>query len=207
MMSDQLRVGQSPYRASITREPFLFYEMRVTAKLLSQGASDEEALMQIVGENLYQYPTEKTIRKIARACMIRLHSLNDDSLIASIAQQPQDEAKQLCLYALMKQHRLVADFMLTVIGDKYRQQDYTFSRMDLNVFFLRLQEQDDAVASWSDTTITKIKQILMRILVDTEYLDTLKSQRLNPVFLYSALENTIRLNGDEAMLPAFNCFA
>ena len=79
--------------------------------------------------------------------------------------------------------------------------------MDLNVFFLRLQEQDDAVASWSDTTITKIKQILMRILVDTEYLDTLKSQRLNPVFLYSALENTIRLNGDEAMLPAFNCFA
>ena len=107
MMSDQLRVGQSPYRASITREPFLFYEMRVTAKLLSQGASDEEALMQIVGENLYQYPTEKTIRKIARACMIRLHSLNDDSLIAAIAQQPQDEAKQLCLYALMKQHRLV----------------------------------------------------------------------------------------------------
>ena len=97
--------------------------------------------------------------------------------------------------------------MRTVIGDKYRQQDYTFSRMDLNVFFLRLQEQDDAVASWSDTTITKIKQILMRILVDTEYLDTLKSQRLNLVFLYSALENAIRLNGDEAMLPAFNCFA
>ena len=54
MMSDQLRVGQSPYRASITREPFLFYEMRVTAKLLSQVASDEEALMQIVGENLFQ---------------------------------------------------------------------------------------------------------------------------------------------------------
>ena len=103
---------------SITREPFLFYEMRVTAKLLSQGASDEEALMQIVGENLFQYPTEKTIRKIARSCMIRLHGLNDDSLIAAVAQQPQDEAKQLCLYALMKQHRLVADFMLTVIGDK-----------------------------------------------------------------------------------------
>lgn len=158
-------------------------------------------------ENLFQYPTEKAIRRIARACLIRLHSLNDDSLITAIAQQPQDEAKQLCLYALMKQHRVVADFMLTVIGDKYRQQDYTFSRMDLNVFFLRLQEQDDAVALWSDTAITKIKQILMRILVDTEYLDNTKSQRLNPVFLYSALENAIRLHGDEAMLPAFNCFA
>ena len=107
MTSDQLQVGQSPYRAFITREPFLFYEMRVTAKLLSQGASDEEALRKIMEENLFQYPTEKTIRRIARACMIRLHGLNDDSLTAAIAQQPQDEAKQLCLYALMKQHRLV----------------------------------------------------------------------------------------------------
>ena len=70
MTSDQLQVGQSPYRAFITREPFLFYEMRVTAKLLSQGASDEEALRQIMDENLFQYPTEKTIRRIARACMI-----------------------------------------------------------------------------------------------------------------------------------------
>ena len=78
--------------------------------------------------------------------------------------------------------------------------------MDLNVFFLRLQEQDDAVASWSDTTIAKIKQILMRILVDTEYLDDLRSRRLNPVFLYTLLENSIRSSGDEAMLPAFNCF-
>ena len=127
MTHNQLMVGQSPYIASITREPFLFYEMRATAKLLSQGVSDEEALMQIVEENLYQYPTEKTIRKIARACMVRLHGLNDDSLVAAIAQQPQDEARQLCLYAMMKQHRLVAEFMLTVIADKYRQQDYAFS--------------------------------------------------------------------------------
>ena len=206
MTPDQLRIAQSPYRAHIAREPFLFYEMRVTAKLLSQGASDEEALMQIAGENLYQYPTEKSIRRIARACLVRLHGLSDDSLVAAIAQRPQDEARQICLYAMMKQHRLVADFMLTVIGDKYRQQDYAFSRMDLNVFFLRLQEQDDAVASWSDTTIAKIKQILMRILVDTEYLDDLRSRRLNPVFLYALLENSIRSSGDEAMLPAFNCF-
>ena len=83
MTSDQLQAGQNPYRAFITREPFLFYAMRVTAKLLSQGASDEEALRKIMEENLFQYPTEKTIRRIARACMIRLHGLNDDSLIAS----------------------------------------------------------------------------------------------------------------------------
>lgn len=197
---------QSPYKSYITREPFLFYEMRITSRLLSEGATDEEVLSRIANENLFQYPTEKSVKRMARACVSRLKSMNDDSLIAAIAAQPQDISKQLCLYAMMKQHRLVFDFMLTVIGEKYRQHDYSFSKMDLNVFFLRLQEQDDSVAVWSDTTITKLKQILVRILVENEYLDDAKSEQLNPVFLHSILENAIRMNGDEAMLPAFNNF-
>lgn len=206
MNHHQFTVGQNPYIASLTREPFLFYEMRTAARLISEGTADEQAVEQIVRDNLFQYPTEKSIKRMARACIRRLRNLDDDSVIAAIAEQPQDVAKQLCLYAMMKQHRLVYDFMLTVVGEKYRQQDFAFSKMDLNVFFLRLQEQDDGVAAWSDTTITKLKQILVRILVDTEYLDDVKADHINPVLASSILENAIRSNGDEAMLPAFNCF-
>ena len=196
----------TPYRAFITREPFLFYEMRATARLLYHNVTDDAAIEQIIRENLFQYPTEKSVRRMARACVIRLRNMHDDTLIAAIAEQPQDVAKQVCLYAMMKQHRLVQDFMLTVIGEKYRLRDFTFNKMELNVFFLRLQEQDDAVAAWSDSTIAKLKQILARILVDTEYLDSVKADHLNPVLISTLLEKAIRLNGDEAMLPAFNCF-
>lgn len=199
-------LGESPYKAYITREPFLFYEMRVTARLINEGVSDEQIVDKIVSENLFQYPTEKSIKGMARACIARLESMNDTSLIAAIAEQPQDVAKQICLYAFMKQHRLVRDFMLSVIGSKYQQQDFSFSRSDVNVFFIQLQEQDDTVAGWSDSTITKLKQILMRILVENEYLDNLKADHLNPVMLYGILENAIRMNSDEAMLPAFNSF-
>ena len=206
MTMSQRVIANSPYRASITREPFLFYEMRTTARLLADGVSDDEAVEQIVKENLFQYPTEKSVRRMARACVTRLRNMADDEMIAAIAQQSQDVAKQICLYAMMKQHRLVSDFMLTVVGAKCRQQNLAFGKMDLNVFFLCLQEQDDGVATWSDTTITKLKQILVRMLVDTEYLDDIKADRLNPVLASSVLENAIRSNGDEAMLPAFNCF-
>lgn len=206
MTLNQLTVGQSPYIASITREPFLFYEMRVAARLMNEGTTDEEAVEQIVRDNLFQYPTEKSIKRMAQACIKRLRNLEDDSVVAAIAQQPHDVSKQLCLYAMMKQHRLVYDFMLTVVGEKYRQQDFAFSKMDLNVFFLRLQEQDDGVATWSDTTISKLKQIFVRILIDTEYLDDVKADHINPVLASTVLENAIRSNGDEAMLPAFNCF-
>ena len=196
-----------PYIASLTREPFLFYEMRTTAKLICEGLEDAEVVSRIAEENLFQYPTEKTISRIARACIKRLRAMEDESLIQAISIQPTDVAKHICLYAMMKQSRLVWEFMITVIGEKYRLRDSSFGKIDLNTYFMRLQEQDDTVATWSDNTITKLKQVLARVLVETEYLDNLKSDHLNPVWLQPILENAIRSNGDLSALPAFNCFS
>lgn len=193
------------YKASITREKFMFYEMRTTAKLLTEGLSDKEAIDRIASENLFQYPTERQIRSQALACIKRLHGMNDDTLVAAVATQPSDTARQVCLYAMMKYNRLVWDFMVTVIGEKYRNRDMSFGRRDLNVYFIRLQEQIDSVAVWKDTTVAKAKQVLLRLLVENEYLDATDADHLNPVWLDSQLENAIRANHDEALLPAFNC--
>ena len=123
----------SPYNAAITREQFLFYEMRTTAKLVCEGLNKDEVIDRIVKENLFQYPTEKSVRKMASACLRRLDAMEDDSLVQAMASQPSDVSKQVCLYAMMKQYRLVWDFMITVIGSKYRNLDTSFSKIDLNV--------------------------------------------------------------------------
>lgn len=196
-----------PYIASLTREPFLFYEMRTTAKLLCSGLSEEAVVAQITNDNLFQYPTEKSVARMAKACLKRLAAMDDNDLVRAIAQQPTDVAKQICLYAMMKQSRLMWEFMLTVIGEKYRLKDSSFGRIDLNTYFMRLQEQDDAVATWSECTITKLKQVLAKVLVENEYLDDIRADHLNPVYLHPILENAIRNHGDLMVLPAFNCFS
>lgn len=200
---------ESPYMGSgqMTREQFLFYEMRTTARLMVEGLSEKEITERIVKDNLFQYPTEKSIQKMARTCMVRLKSLEDANLIVVIASQPAEIAKQVCLYAMMKRYRLIWDFMITVIGEKYRISDDSFGKIDLNSFFLRLEEQDDLVASWSDSTISKLKQVLTRMLVENEYIDSARATKLNPVWLHPVLENAIRAKGDENALPAFNCFS
>lgn len=203
--NDKALKDASPYNAAMTREQFLFYEMRTTAKLMNEGLDKDVVVERIVSENLFQYPTEKSVRKMALACVRRLESMEDDTLIAAIATQPSDVAKQVCLYAMMRQYRLVWDFMLTVVGDKYRKLDSSFSKMDLNVFFMRLQEQDDWVATWSDSTITKVRQVLTKMLVENEYLDSTDADHLNPVLISPLLENAIREDGQEIVLPAFNC--
>ena len=201
-----VNLSSEAYNGSLTREQFLFYEMRTVAKLLVSGLTDEEALTQLVAENLFQYPTEKMVRNLARVCMKRLRSLNSEELVNAIANHSSDEAKQICLYAMMRQYRLVWEFMITVIGSKYQNRDMTYGKIDMNTFFFRLQEQDDKVASWSESTIKKIQQVLNRILVETEYIDSTTADHLNPVLLTPILENAIRANGDEMALPAFNCF-
>lgn len=195
------------YLASMTREPFLFYEMRATARLYIEGLPDDEIIGTIIKDNLYQYPTERSLMKVSRCCLKRLRCLKDDSLIYAIASQPVEVAKQICLYALMRYNRLVWEFMVSVIGSKFLSGDKNFSKMDINVFFMQLQEQNDVIASWSDKTIQKLKQVLCKMLVECEYLDSVNSEFLNPVYLYPIVENAIRNNGDEIILAAFNCFA
>lgn len=132
--------NSSPYTAAFTREQFLFYETRATARLICEGLSEEEAVNRIMEENLFQYPTEKSVGRMARACV-------------------------------------------------------------------RLQEQDDSAASWSDSTVGKLKQVLTKILFENEYIDNTKAGRLNPVWLNPILENAIRGSHDDRALAAFNYFS
>jgi len=102
-------IYSSPYKGSaqITREQFLFYEMRTTAKLMREGLNDDEIIDRIEEDNLFQYPTEKSIRQMAKACVNRLKAMGDEDLIEAVASQSSETAKQICMYAMMKQYRLL----------------------------------------------------------------------------------------------------
>ena len=199
-------MNTAPYSGSLTAEQFLFYEIRIASKLYAQGVSVDEAISRIKADNLFQYPTEREVARMTRACYRRLDALNNQYLIQEISSAPTEIAKQINLYAIMRYNRLVWDFMIQVIGEKFRTQDFSFERKDLNAFISHLQAQNDTVAGWSDSTISKIKSVLVRCLVETEYLEYFKSTTLNPVLLCEELEQGIRENNDTEVLPAFNCF-
>ncbi len=195
-----------PYKATLTRERFLFHEMRVVSRLLLEGKTDEEAIEEIYESNLFQYPTEKMIKNLSRVCLKRIHLLDDERLTYIIAKGSSNSAKQVCLYAMINQYRIIYEFMIGVIGEKYKMRDYSFSRRDINEFFIRLQEQNDDVASWKDSTVKRIKSLIMQILVENEYLDNNKSQTLNAVLIDLELKNILLEKKQYDILAAFNCF-
>lgn len=194
------------YKGSLTREQFLFYEIRVVSKLVSEGLTREDAIAKIVDENLFQFPTERMITSIANTCFNRIDVLNSDELVLILADGNSEDAKLVNLYAMMRTNKIVWDFMITVIGEKYRTQDLTFYQSDLNLFMMRLQEQNDDISTWSDATIKKIKSVLRRSLIESGYLDSLKSETLNPVLASYELIDGINSNRDYEALVAFNYF-
>lgn len=190
---------------TITREQFLFHEMRIVARLLDGGMDEEKVKEEVVANNLFQYPTERMIKNIASVCLNRFKETDSKELTHIVATESSDVAKQACLFLMMNYYRLVWEFMITVIGEKYRTKDSSFTKMDLNSFFTRLQEQNDVVASWSNATINKCKQVLKKTLVETGYLDNNRSEVLNPVLLdYSVREAIENTNNSEALV-AFGC--
>jgi hypothetical protein len=194
------------YNGGLTAEQFLFYEIKIVSKQYLEGKSIDEMIEHIQRDNLFQYPTEREISRLTRACYKRLVALDNEKLVYELAHAPNEVAKQINLYAMMCYNRLVREFMEGLIGEKYRQQDYSYTKKDINVFFTRLQEQNDDVAAWSEQTIKKLKQVLTKCLIETGILDSVMDTKLNPIFISEELETGIRENNDLSALAAFNCF-
>ena len=195
-----------PYNGGLTAEQFLFYEIRIVAKQYHEEKSSDEIIEYIQRDNLFQYPTEREVVRLTRACHKRLVALDNNKLVYELANAPVEVAKQINLYAMMRYNRLVREFMEGLIGEKYRQHDFSFTKKDINVFFSRLREQNDDIAAWSEQTIAKLKQVLTKCLIETEMLDSFRDHNLNPIFISAELESGIRENNDLTALSAFNCF-
>ena len=195
------------YNGGLTREQFLYFELRTVARLVCEGKSREDIISEIYENNLFQFPTERMIKSIANTCFKRIDALDSAELVSYLADSSAEVAKQINLYAIMCENCIVYDFMSEMIGGKYRSQELDFSAKDVNVFFMELAEKVPAVNGWSESTIKKLKQVLVRFLVECEYLENTRSDKLLPVYLYPELEAVIREKNDTAALAAFNCFS
>lgn len=193
------------YNGSLTREQFMFREMRVVARLCKQGYTDEQIENAVIGDNLFQYPTERYIKGKCRVAMRRLKTISSSEyLLDCLAEGEIAEAKQAALVAMMCDSRLLAEFMLAVIGEKYRTLDTSLSQKDVNMYFERLCEQDEKVAQWSASTVKRIKSVLMNVLRENAYLEGLGSERLQMVMVSAAFASALRQAGLGYLLPAFN---
>ena len=68
----------------------------------------------------------------------------------------------------------------------------------------RRTSTDSSSSPWTDSTVQKIKQVLIKFLVDLGYLNSIKEGNLQPLYVYPELIEGIKLNQDQDVLIVFN---
>ena len=189
------------YSAALTGEPFLFYESRQVARLKLSGRNRQQIREEIKSQNLFQYATEKSLAKRINAVQKRVDTL-DEMLLRFLAEQPSATAKIINLYAIMNTNKLMLDFMIEVIGEKFEQGNLVLEKRDLNEFFVAKREQQENIARWSDETIAKLKRVLPRIIFEAGILADRNTGTLQRLTLDKDVEKYFREHGEIEFLKA-----
>jgi len=179
---------EEKYNGSLTGEPFLFYENKVVAQFLLDNLNYQEISSEVYSKNLFNYKTKKSIPKRVAAVYKRLKPLNN-SLLNYIVNSSGSDAKMVVLYSLMESNRLFYEFMIEVIRVKYLQMDYRITKRDLNRFFQMKIEQSEKVAEFKEYTITKLQQVMIKILEESNIISDSKNPKLNHITLSNGLKS------------------
>lgn len=207
----RFRLDPTAYRA-ITREQWLLRETRIVARLrIDEGLSNVEIASRVREQNAFQYPTEHSSANIASTCLRRLDALGEDATAEQvtnlIAHGSADEARQANLYLLMRAYRLVREFMLSVVARKFQSLDLVLTRSEVQNYLEELRQSESTVSTWTDLTLGKCRQVLMKSLAEAGLSDPPKAARreydLRPLVVEPRVEQVITAAGDRAFLGAF----
>ncbi|OEH85982.1 hypothetical protein BHU72_14975 [Desulfuribacillus stibiiarsenatis] len=189
------------YSANLTGAAFLFYEFKQVIRLKQEGLNDKEIKDKIVTENVFQYEKTSSLQRMIPT-LLRRTEVIDDTLRTMVLEDSMEVGKVINLYAIMKTDRLYYEFMDEVIKEKLHANDHILEKKDINAYFTHKAEQDEKVASWTDKTNNKLKQVFIKILLETGILKDKRTWELNRMLIDEQVKEHLRHIGDEQYISA-----
>ncbi len=187
------------YNGEIVAGSLLIRESRKIARLLLNNADSGEWHQAIVIENVLQKHRPDTAMRQARLIKNRL-SLMTPKLWEIVDKGSMDIAVQAILAASIKHSRLLGDFMDKTLREYWRTFTKNISIKDWKDFLETCAQVDPKVDKWTDSTRSKLKQVVFRILSESKYIACTKSLRLLPVSIIPDIRKYLIENSEDYVL-------
>lgn len=126
----------------------------------------------------------------------------DEALCHMVLEHSLESGKIINLYAIMKTDRLFFEFMTEVIQEKFNADNYLLEKKDLNLYIASKAEQNAGVAAWTEQTITRLKQVYVKVIHDSGLLKDKKSGELSRPMMDEQLKQHLIQIGDIAYVRA-----
>ena len=155
------------YSAKLTGEPFLYNETKIIAEFLLNGENSRELKKRNIEENLIHHRKSGSVKRVNAPIFRRLSVLNKD-LLNDFVYSDIENSKYILLYAIMKTDKLVRDFIIEVYKDKLLMRKEYIEKFDIDNWYEEKCILSETLKYRSDATAAKLKQVIMKILQDSE---------------------------------------
>ena len=187
------------YNGEIVAGSLLIRESQKIARLLLKNADSEAWHQAIVVENILQKRSPVAAKRQARLIKNRLSLMNPE-LWDIVDKGPIDSIIQALLAATIKHSHLVGDFMDTVIRQHWQTFTKKVSVKDWKDFLETCAQVDPNIEKWTDSTQSKLKQVVFRILAESKYIVNTRSGQLLPVSIVPEVRQYLVSNSEEYAL-------
>lgn len=154
------------YNAKLTGEPFLYNETRILAQYMLEGYEISELRKKNIEENLIKHKTKGSISRTNVPIFRRLQIM-DEEMLKDFVYTDVENSKYILLYAIMKTDKLVHDFIIEVYKDKLFMRKEYIEKFDINNWYEEKCILSNTLKECSETTSTKLKQVIMKIVQDS----------------------------------------
>lgn len=189
------------YNMSFTTGGLFHLESVEFAKLFLSLQDWKAVRKKALDSNLARSRTKSSSVRVCREICKRLELLNVEELKILIEGSVQEQ-QQILWLAICRRHRFIYDFAVEIIREKYLNLDTGIYPEDFDAFFNSKATWHSELEALTDKTRAKLRQVLFRILKETELLG--KDNAINPSILTSRIVKTVSQQGlnDLAIYPA-----
>ena len=156
--------AKQPYKMSFTSGGLFLTESVTVAGMHHSGEDWKDTLERALQEGTTSFPKAASNRRTLREIVNRLMTLNDDEVRFLIEEAGRQEQQYLLWVATCRAYRFVREYAVEVICDRFLAYQLDLPLESFDIFFEAKADWDDALASISDSTRNKLRQILFRMM-------------------------------------------
>lgn len=193
--------AKQPYKMSFTSGGLFLTESVAVAGMHRSGEDWKDTLERALQEGATSLPKAASNRRTLREIVNRLMTLNEDEVRFLIDDAGRQEQQYLLWVATCRAYCFVREYAVEVICDRFLSYQLELPLESFDIFFEAKAEWDDGLASISDSTRNKLRQILFRMMREAGVISD--DQRIQSTYLSPQLRALIEATNptDLAVYP------
>lgn len=184
-------VDNITYNLTFTAGALLMNETCAVAEVYLETGRDWEITKELTfKENLMEKDKVSTNKRFFSLVKQRIEALNEDELDLLVLGS-NSVKRLLLLLAICKAHPLIFDFIVGNVRDCFFNMNEKVTHANFNEFFNEKKYIHPELESITDLTINKIRQVVFRILEQSELIESIDTGILQRPYLPEKVEEMI----------------